>query len=208
MKQLLSLLLTAAFSSVAHAQAPPVLYPELSKTLDSLVYVDQWPMQRMFQQQPDTAGRNLEDVEKLNFANHQLVLEKIVRQYGYPGFRQVGEKSANNFWLLVQHADAHPDFQRQVLKLMLVEVKRENAKPANYAYLTDRVALNAGQPQDYGTQVQFTGPGIGKASPRNLRDPQHVNQRRAAMHMETLEAYLKMSDEMHEHMNKPKPGNL
>ncbi|SMB80471.1 hypothetical protein SAMN00120144_4328 [Hymenobacter roseosalivarius DSM 11622] len=40
----------------------------------------------------------------------------------YPGFRQVGEKSSSNFWLLVQHADAHPDFQRRALQLMLPEL--------------------------------------------------------------------------------------
>lgn len=28
----------------AHAQTTPILYPKLSKTLDSLAYVDQWPM--------------------------------------------------------------------------------------------------------------------------------------------------------------------
>lgn len=208
MKQLIFLLL--AFGSVltATAQTPTVLYPKLSKTLDSLAYVDQWPMQRLMQQQPDSAGRDLFKVEELNFANHQPVLEKIVRRYGYPGFRQVGEKSSNNFWLLVQHADAHPDFQRQVLKLMLVEVKKKNASASNYAYLTDRVALGAGKPQEYGTQVEFKGEGIGKATPRNLRDPQRVNQRRTAMGLETEEAYLKANDEMHEHMNKPKPSSL
>jgi hypothetical protein len=208
MKQLLFSLLATSGALTATAQTSPVQYPNLSKTLDSLAYVDQWPMQRLMQQQPDSAGRDLFEVEKLNFAHHQPVLEKIVKRYGYPGFKQVGEKSSNNFWLLVQHADAHPDFQRQMLKLMLVEVRRKNASSRNYAYLTDRVALGAGQPQEYGTQVEFKGDGIGKAAPRTLRDPQHVNRRRAAMGLETEEAYLKMSDEMHEHMNKPKSSNL
>jgi hypothetical protein len=208
MKQLFFLLLAIGSTFTSVAQTSRVRYPKLSKTLDSLAYVDQWPMQRLMEQQPDSAGRNLFEVEKLNFAHHQPLLEKIIKQYGYPGFKQVGEKSSSNFWLLVQHADAYPDFQRQVLKLMLAEVKNKNASSRNYAYLTDRVALNAGQPQEYGTQVEFKGSGIGKAMPRNLRDPEHVNQRRAAMGLETEEAYLKMSDEMHEHMNKPKSSNL
>jgi hypothetical protein len=208
MKLLLSLLLLVSFISSALAQKKTVLLPKLSKTLDSLAYVDQWPMQRLMEQQSDSAGRNLFEVEKLNFAHHQPVLEKILNKYGYPGFKQVGEKSSSNFWLLVQHADAYPDFQRQVLKLMLAEVKKKNASSRNYAYLTDRVALNAGQPQEYGTQVEFKGDGIGKAAPRNLRDPQHVNERRATMGLETEEAYLKMNDDLHEHMNKPKANNL
>ena len=102
MKLLLPLLL-AVTSLPAIAQTTPtqVLYPRLSKTLDSLAYVDQWPMQQMFKQLPDSAGRDLVDVENENFARHQPILEIIVRQVGYPGIRQVGEKSANNFWLLV-----------------------------------------------------------------------------------------------------------
>ncbi|WBO83429.1 DUF6624 domain-containing protein [Hymenobacter yonginensis] len=179
----------------------------MSKTLDSLAYVDQWPMQRLMEQQPDSAGRDLYKVEKDNFARHQPVLEAIVKRFGYPGFRQVGEQSANNFWLLVQHADAYPKFQRQMLQLMLVEVKRRNASPTNYAYLADRVAINSGQPEEYGTQVVYEGPGLGKAVPKSLRDPANVNKRRAAIGMEPLETYLEMMTNMHLEMNKPKPGN-
>lgn|GEM_PF-777690 len=204
-----ALLLLPAFASLPQAAAqrtpPAVQYPRLSKTLDSLAYVDQWPMQRIFQQQPDSAGRDLVQVEQENFARHQPILEKIVRRYGYPGIRQVGDQSANNFWLLVQHADAYPAFQRQVLKLMLPEVKHQNATPANYAYLTDRVAVNAHRPEEYGTQVVYEGPGLGKAVPRSLRDPAHVNQRRAAIGMEPLENYLALMTQTHIDMNTPKP---
>lgn len=199
--------LFASRLAAAQSTPPTVLHPRLSKTLDSLAYVDQWPMQRIVTQQPDSAGRDLVQVEKDNFARHQPMLEKILRQYGYPGVRQVGEKSAGNFWLLVQHADAHPDFQRRVLQLMLPEVQRKNVSPVNYAYLIDRVAVNAGQPEEYGTQVAYEGPGLGKAVPKSLRDPAHVNQRRAAIGMEPLENYLGMMTKMHLEMNTPKaPG--
>jgi hypothetical protein len=205
-----SLLLILATSLSATAQTAPVLFPKLSKTIDSLAYVDQWPMQRMFQQLPDSAGRNLVDVEKINYASHQPLLEKIVKQYGYPGFKQVGKKSAYNFFLLVQHADAHPDFQRKVLHMMLPEVKRKNAAPVDYAYLTDRIAINSGQLEEYGTQVRYTGD-VGKdfskviAVPVSLRDPKNVDKRRAAIGMEPLQNYLDGMTEMTRQMNKPKP---
>jgi hypothetical protein len=207
MKTLLILLLSSLSTT---AQTGPVLFPKLSKTIDSLAYVDQWPMQRMFQQLPDSAGRNLVEVEKINYASHQPLLEKIVRQYGYPGFKQVGKKSAYNFWLMVQHADAHVDFQRKVLKLMRREVKRYNADPANYAYLVDRIALNSGQLEEYGTQVTYAG-NKGEdyskviAIPVSLRDPKNVDKRRAAIGMEPLQNYLDGLAEMTRQMNKPKP---
>ena len=207
MKTLLVILISSLSGS---AQTTPVLFSKLSKTLDSLAFVDQWPMQRIFQQLPDSAGRNLVDVERTNFASHQPLLEKIVKQYGYPGFKQVGKKSAYNFWLMVQHADAHPNFQRQVLRLMLPEVKRKNAAPADYAYLTDRIATNSGQLEEYGTQLKFTG-AVGKdfskviAVPVSLRDPKNVDKRRAAIGMEPLQKYLDGMTEVTRQMNKPKP---
>ncbi|OUJ67774.1 DUF6624 domain-containing protein [Hymenobacter crusticola] len=208
MKLLLLLLTLAGLTDATAQRTPrPVLYPRLSKTLDSLAYVDQWPMQRIVKQQPDSAGRDLVQVEQENYARHQPLLEKMVRQYGYPGSRQVGKKSASNFWLLVQHADAHPNFQRRVLTLMLPEVQHKNADPSDYAYLVDRVAVNTGQPQEYGTQVEYKGPGLGKAVPTSLREPAHVNQRRAAIGMEPLENYLGMMTQMHIEMNTPKALN-
>lgn len=204
MKSLLALLLFVG-PSWAAAQAPAVQHPQLRKTLDSLAYVDQWPMQRLLAQQPDTAGRNLEDVQRDNSARHQPVLEGIVARYGFPGFQQVGKEGAFEFWFLVQHADAYPSFQRAVLRLMRAEVTRHNASAQDYAFLTDRVALNAGQLQEYGTQVTYTGPGIGRAAPRSLRDPQRVNQRRAAMGMEPLEAYLTRMDQGRAPTRAPQP---
>jgi len=88
---------------------------------------------------------------------------------------------------------------------MLLEVKAKNASPVNYAYLTDRVAINSGQPEEYGTQVVYEGAGLGKVVPKSLRDPQNVNKRRAAIGMEPLENYLGMMTNMHVEMNIPHP---
>ncbi|TGE05412.1 DUF6624 domain-containing protein [Hymenobacter fodinae] len=90
---------------------------------------------------------------------------------------------------------------------MLPEVRKHNANPTNYAYLTDRVAINSGQPEEYGTQVVYEGAGLGKAVPKSLRDPQNVDKRRAAIGMEPLQSYLNMMTNMHEEMNKPRSVN-
>ncbi|WP_201977402.1 DUF6624 domain-containing protein [Hymenobacter rubidus] len=202
MKTLVLLLASVGFAFTAAAQSTPVLYPALSKTLDSLAEVDQRPMQLMMRGQlPDSTRTRLIASQHVNFARHQPVLEAIVKQVGFPGFKQVGETSSKNFWLLVQHADAHPAFQQQVLKLMLPEVQRKNASGRNYAYLTDRVALNSGQPQTYGTQVEYKADG--QPTPRNLLDPANVDKRRAAIGMEPLEAYLAKIREMQQQSRQP-----
>jgi hypothetical protein len=200
MKYLLLVITGFAFS--AHGQTAPVLYLALSKTLDSLAEVDQRPMQLLMRGAlPDSTRSRLIASQYVNFARHQPVLEAIVKRVGFPGFRQVGETSSKNFWLLVQHADAHPAFQRQVLTLMLPEVQRQNANSRNYAYLVDRVALNSGQPQSYGTQVEYKADG--QPTPRNLLDPANVDKRRAAIGMEPMEAYLDKIREVQKQSRQP-----
>lgn len=203
MKHFLLLLTVMSFVRPATAQTAPVLYPALSKTLDSLAFVDQRPMQEMMRSQtPDSTKQRLVAEQYVNFARHQPVLEAIVKKYGFPGFRQVGETSAGNFWLLVQHADAHPAFQQQVLKMMAVEVQHKNASGRNYAYLIDRVALNRGQPQTYGTQVEYKADGL--PTPRTLLDPAKVDQRRASIGLEPLAEYLARIREMQQQSRQPK----
>ena len=73
MKHLILLTALLGCSAVMSAQTTP-RYPALSRTIGSLAFVDQWPMQRMMQQLPDSAGRNLVDVEKINYASHQPLL--------------------------------------------------------------------------------------------------------------------------------------
>lgn len=203
MRHLLILLLGAGFALPATAQKSPVLYPALSKTLDSLAFVDQRPMQAMMRgQTADSTKKRLVAEQYVNFARHQPVLEAIVKKYGYPGIKQVGETSAKNFFLLVQHADAHPAFQQQVLKMMATEVRRKNADNRSFAYLTDRVALNSGRPQTYGSQVEYKADGL--PTPRNLLDPANVDKRRAGIGMEPLGAYLAKIIEIQQQSRQPK----
>jgi hypothetical protein len=70
------------------------------------------------------------------------------------------------------------------------------------AYLTDRVLLPEGQPQEFGTQA--TGEN-GQWVPRRLRDPDTVDQRRAAVPLEPMAEYLAR---MTQHYGPPKPAVL
>jgi len=79
------------------------------------------------------------------FGTHQKLLSKIFDQYGYPGYDLVGKQGSNNYWLMVQHSDKTPAFQLKVLEAMKKEVDKGNADAKNYAYLVDRVKINAGE---------------------------------------------------------------
>ena len=135
------------------------------------------------------------------FITHQTRLKEIFDKYGFVGFDLVGEEGSQNFWLMVQHSDHNPDFQREVLEKMKVEVDKGNAKPSNYGLLVDRVNLNTGKPQIYGTQVDYNFD-IAQAFPKNLADSANVNERRKSVGLEPLEEYLNQMTIINFEMNK------
>lgn len=135
------------------------------------------------------------------FTSHYGRLKAVFASMGFPGEDMVGKEGSKHFWLMVQHLDKWPAFQQQVLNSMEKEVAKQNASAKDFAYLTDRVRLNTGQKQVYGTQVTYNTDSC-KAIPRALENPESVNQRRKAVGLETLEKYLNGMSEMHFMMNK------
>jgi hypothetical protein len=117
-------------------------------------------------------------------------LKGIVERYGWPGRALVGDEGSEHAWLLAQHADHDPVFQRRCLDLLGDAVVRGDASPINLAYLTDRVRLARGQRQLYGTQYESAPDGAWQ--PRPHPNPDLVNERRAAIGMSPIE-----DDELH-----------
>ena len=135
------------------------------------------------------------------FTTHQKRLKEIFDRYGFVGFDLAGEEGSQNFWLMVQHSDHNPDFQKEVLEKMKIQVDKQNAKPSNYGLLIDRVNLNTGKPQIYGTQVDYNFD-IAQAFPKNLADSANVNERRKSIGLEPIEEYLNQMTLMNFEMNK------
>jgi hypothetical protein len=105
-------------------------------------------------------------------------LAEILDGHGWPTYDLVGEDGEDAAWAIAQHADLDPAFQRRALELLRGAVAAGQASPGNLAYLEDRVAVAAGQPQTYGTQVGCAPDGPQPATP--LADPAAVDQLRAA----------------------------
>ena len=83
------------------------------------------------------------------------------------------------------------------------EVKRGNANPNNYAYLYDRVKVNAGEKQLFGTQVTYEVETTGRAIPQiGLADSASVDKLRKDYNLEPLRNYLNQMSTMHYEMNK------
>ncbi|MFD3756690.1 DUF6624 domain-containing protein [Streptomyces sp. NPDC058622] len=115
-------------------------------------------------------------------------LHATIRSHGWPGEALVGRDGASAAWLLAQHADHRPDFQRECLDLLAGAVTAGDADPRHGALLEDRVLLAQGLPQVFGTQL-IQGPD-GTLTPHPLRDPANVESRRAAWGLDPLETYV------------------
>jgi len=115
-------------------------------------------------------------------------LTEVVEAVGWPGRSLVGDQGAQAAWLLALHADRYPALQRRCLKLLEEAVAAGEASPADLAYLTDRVLMSSGESQVYGTQLTARG---GQFVACRLRDPETVDDRRASVGLEPLEASLR-----------------
>jgi hypothetical protein len=115
-------------------------------------------------------------------------LRAIIAEHGWPGRMLVGDEGAEAAWLIAQHADHQLDFQREALALLERAVHDGDAPASHLAYLTDRVRMNEGRPQLFGTQVADITNGV--ASPWPIEDEEHVDQRRANAGLEPLADYL------------------
>src|ERR1700733_16336618 len=127
----------------------------------------------------DQVARKAMDLDGVREADGENLpwLKGVIAAHGWPGASLVGTDGAHAAWLLAQHADAEPAFQRQCLDLLTAAVDAGEATRRELAYLTDRVLLAEGKPQVFGTQVSRQD---GQMVPLDLRDPNGLDERRGA----------------------------
>lgn len=187
--------------TVVFAQEDKVKNPELAKFIDSLAAEDQKPYLRVQKGEitAEQAERDFREATKRNYVH----LKKTIEEHGFPSFELVGKTSSHNFWLMVQHSDFDVKFQKKVLKLMLKEVRRQNASAQNYAFLVDRVKINTDEPQLYGTQITVNDANKGYEL-KPVYKPDELNQRRKEIGLPPIEEYLEKANKMFFELNKDK----
>jgi hypothetical protein len=202
MRHVLMLLLLPALGSVLYSDDTKPAEPKnptLRTELLRRVKEDQAARKAMIgQSQQEKPGQAvalkiLEQLSKID-AENTAWLKKHVDQHGFPTISEVGKDGASGAWLLVQHADAQPRFQRQCLDLM-TKLPKQERDGKNLAYLTDRVLLAEGKKQVYGTQFIKDGDGW---KPKPIEDEANVDKRRAEVGLSTLAEYAKQLSAMYD----------
>jgi hypothetical protein len=118
---------------------------------------------------------------------NQIKVGAILDKYGWLGPDVVGEEGNGTFFFVIQHAEL--PMQVKYLPMLRAAVKNGRAKARNLALLEDRVALHQGKKQTYGSQVGWDMR-TNSYFMLPLEDPDHVDQRRAAVGLPPLGEYL------------------
>ena len=126
-------------------------------------------------------------VKQSVYRKNQRQLSLLMERHGWPSASVYGHEVSSAAWLIVQHTDFDPAFQKHALTLMEPLLDTGEIERSHYAYLYDRVALNTEGYTLYGTQVHCVS---GRYQPKNLKHPESVDERRAAFELEPLHDYL------------------
>lgn len=120
---------------------------------------------------------------------HTKRMKVIVRTYGWPTFAMVGKRGAVAAWFLVQHADHDVGWQERCRARMERAVAERQAPPEFYAMLVDRVLVNHGKRQRYGSQWYTNTRGV--FAPRLIQNRKQLALRRRRMGMRPFREYEK-----------------
>jgi hypothetical protein len=124
--------------------------------------------------------------QPIDEANIKRLVE-IIETHGWPGRRLIGDKASTAAFLVLQHADY--TYQKKYLPLVRAAAAAGELGPDSLALLEDRVLMNEGKKQIYGTQLQTNDKGVLELYP--IEDEGNVDKRRAEVGLPPLAEYVK-----------------
>ncbi len=121
--------------------------------------------------------------------SNRIRLNEIITSYGFPTRKLVGKDAMYGIFLMIQHSDADKEWQQSQLVNIEQAVKDGDMMGSNYAYLYDRIKVNSGQKQRYGTQFANVDPINRVVEIAETEDPENLDERRMAMGIMPIEMY-------------------
>ena len=123
--------------------------------------------------------------EKNKLENEKRLLE-LLDIYGWPSSSEVTEFAAAGAALIINHTTY--ELRSKYFPMLEDAFKRGEAQPLRYAKMKDRLLVEEGKEQLYGTQIEFKE--LTK-KPFPIQNPEYVDQRRAEIGLGPLKPYLK-----------------
>lgn len=121
---------------------------------------------------------------------------QVLERFGWLNGADWGIRTEDDFFLLVQHADADVALQRSALGSLRARAIAGRASKQHLAYLEDRVRVHEGRPQLYGTQGRCGSVGnLSRWTPDAIENPAGLEERRRSMGMSSFTTYRNEADE-------------
>ncbi len=127
--------------------------------------------------------------KKMNKADSSnlIIVKSIIKQYGWLGSKVVGSTANTALFIVIQHSPKED--MKYFLPIMRKAVQDSAASKQDLAKMEDRVAVDEGRNQIYGTQIGNDSK-TGKYYVLPIENPKEVDKRRAAMGMIPIKSYL------------------
>jgi hypothetical protein len=122
-------------------------------------------------------------------------VKEIIADNDWPGISNVGEKGSTAMWLIVQHSVLDQIFMQSCVPILERQVKNNEAKGWQLAFLRDRTLMQQDKPQIYGTQHIDDKDGVVK--PYKIQDPEKVDEFRKELGLEPLAEKTALLQEKH-----------
>lgn len=120
-------------------------------------------------------------------------LRQIVNTYGWPTRAAVGPEAANAAFLILQHSPEH-DFRSSMVPLLEDFAREGTMPPSDVAMLVDRVLVQEGKHQRYGTQFSIED---GELVMDPVEDEGGLDERRRQMQLPPMEEYRRLLEEQY-----------
>ncbi|MBK6497777.1 MAG: hypothetical protein IPG48_16060 [Saprospiraceae bacterium] len=119
-------------------------------------------------------------------------LKEIIDKYGFPTKKMVGKDAMNGVFFMIQHADGENAWQKSQLTNIKNAVKMGDLDSQSYAYLYDRIKINSGEKQLYGTQFANVDAVNNIVELDKTEDIDNLDKRRMEIGMMPIEMYKKL----------------
>ena len=125
-------------------------------------------------------------MEEKNVRENEKRLLELLELYGWPTTSEVTEYAAAGAALIINHTTY--ELRSKYFPMLEEAFKKGEAQPLRYAKMKDRLLVEEGKEQLYGTQIKFENL---VREPFPIMNPEHVDQRRAKIGLGPLTPYLK-----------------
>jgi hypothetical protein len=116
-------------------------------------------------------------------------LKEIFAEHGFPTRRLVGKDAMQGIFLMIQHSDGDKEWQKSQLTNIENAVKKGDMDGQSYAYLYDRIKINSGEKQLYGTQFANVDPISKTVELAVTEDLENLDMRRMEIGMMPIQMY-------------------